>query len=71
LQVAGFIRQGVPEGYLKVNDGVPSINELSFDLAVSRDTIEKAYRKLKRDSVPGSVPGKVFFYPQQCGIFKI
>lgn len=61
LQVADSIRQAVQEGKLKVNDIVPSINELSFDLAVSRDTIEKAYRKLKRDGVLGSVPGKGFF----------
>ncbi len=61
LQVADSIRQAVQEGKLKVNDIIPSINELSFDLAVSRDTIEKAYRKLKRDGVLGSVPGKGFF----------
>jgi DNA-binding transcriptional regulator YhcF (GntR family) len=61
LQVADSIRQAVQDGKLKMNDVIPSINELSFDLAVSRDTIEKAYRKLKRDGVLGSVPGKGFF----------
>lgn len=60
-QVADSIRQAVHDGKLKENDVVPSINELSFDLAVSRDTIEKAYRKLKHDGVLGSVPGKGFF----------
>jgi DNA-binding transcriptional regulator YhcF (GntR family) len=61
LQVADSIRQAVQDGKLKENDLVPSINELSFDLAVSRDTIEKAYRKLKHDGVLGSVPGKGFY----------
>ncbi len=45
LQVADSIKQAVLDGYLKMNDTLPSINELSFDLAVSRDTIEKSYRK--------------------------
>ncbi|MEQ1585822.1 MAG: GntR family transcriptional regulator [Cyclobacteriaceae bacterium] len=61
LQVTDSIKQAVLDGYLKINDTLPSINELSFDLAVSRDTIEKSYRKLKNDGILGSVPGKGFF----------
>ena len=61
LQVADSIKQAVLEGHLKINDTLPSINELSFELAVSRDTIEKSYRKLKSDGILGSVPGKGFF----------
>jgi len=61
LQVADSIKQAVQDGYLKINDTLPSINELSFELAVSRDTIEKSYRKLKADGILGSIPGKGFF----------
>ncbi|HPW61692.1 MAG TPA: winged helix-turn-helix domain-containing protein, partial [Cyclobacteriaceae bacterium] len=61
LQVADSIKQAVLEGHLKIDDTLPSINELSFELAVSRDTIEKSYRKLKSDGILGSVPGKGFF----------
>ncbi|HNV30520.1 MAG TPA: GntR family transcriptional regulator [Cyclobacteriaceae bacterium] len=61
LQVADSIKQAVLEGHLKIDDTLPSINELSFELAVSRDTIEKSYRKLKGDGILGSVPGKGFF----------
>jgi len=61
LQVAESVRQAVVDGHLKINDTLPSINELSFELAVSRDTIEKSYRKLKSDGILGSVPGKGFF----------
>jgi DNA-binding transcriptional regulator YhcF (GntR family) len=61
LQISDSIKQAVVEGHLKMNDTLPSINELSFDLAVSRDTIEKSYRKLKSDGILGSVPGKGFF----------
>jgi DNA-binding transcriptional regulator YhcF (GntR family) len=61
LQVTDSIKQAVLDGHLKLNDTLPSINELSFELAVSRDTIEKSYRKLKTDGILGSVPGKGFF----------
>lgn len=61
LQISESIKEAVLDGHLKINDILPSINELSFDLAVSRDTIEKSYRKLKSDGILGSVPGKGFF----------
>lgn len=40
---------------------LPSINELSYELDVSRDTAEKAYRHLKKLGIIGSVPGKGYF----------
>ena len=61
MLVADSIKQAVVDGHIKINDTIPSINELSFELAVSRDTIEKSYRKLKSDGILGSVPGKGFF----------
>ncbi len=61
LQVADSIKQAIQDGQLKIKDTLPSINELSFELAVSRDTIEKSYRKLKSVGILGSIPGKCFF----------
>ena len=40
---------------------LPSINELSYELDVSRDTAEKAYRHLKKSGSIVSVPGKGYF----------
>lgn len=40
---------------------MPSINELSYELEISRDTVEKAYRHLKSLGVVASVPGKGYF----------
>jgi hypothetical protein len=40
---------------------LPSINDLSFELDISRDTAEKAYKHLKKLGVIGSVPGKGYF----------
>ncbi|WP_315817822.1 hypothetical protein [Paraflavitalea speifideaquila] len=39
---------------------LPSINELSFEFEISRDTAEKGYKHLKKIGVLGSVPGKGF-----------
>ena len=46
----------IEKGYL-----LPSINDLSFEMDISRDTAEKAYRHLKKLGVIGSVPGKGYF----------
>lgn len=40
---------------------LPSINQLSYELDVSRDTAEKAYLHLKKLGVICSVPGKGYF----------
>ena len=40
---------------------LPSINDLSYELEISRNTAEKAYRHLKQLGVVSSVPGKGYF----------
>jgi hypothetical protein len=40
---------------------LPSINELSFEFEISRDTAEKGYKHLKKIGILGSVPGKGYF----------
>ena len=40
---------------------LPSINDLGYEMEISRDTSEKAYRHLKKLGVIGSVPGKGYF----------
>lgn len=61
MQVAKAILKAVGEERIKINDSLPSINELSFSLDISRDTVEKSYRHLKERGVIGSIPGKGFF----------
>ncbi|MBU7576467.1 MAG: transcriptional regulator, partial [Flavihumibacter sp.] len=39
----------------------PSINDLSYELDISRDTAEKAYKHLKQIGIIGSIPGKGYF----------
>lgn len=61
LQLANCIIKAIGEGILKENDVLPSINELSFEFEISRDTAEKGYKHLKKNGVLGSVPGKGYF----------
>jgi len=61
LQITNSIIKAVTTGKLQENDVLPSINEFSNELDVSRDTVEKGYRYLKKIGVLDSVPGKGFF----------
>lgn len=60
-QLASSIISAVASGVLQKDDLLPSINELSASLEISRDTAEKGYRHLKKLGIIDSVPGKGFF----------
>ncbi|HJS53821.1 MAG TPA: GntR family transcriptional regulator [Chitinophagaceae bacterium] len=61
LQLANCIIKAITDGVIKENDILPSINELSFEFEISRDTAEKGYKHLKKNGVLGSVPGKGYY----------
>lgn len=61
LQITHSILKAIEHGKIKKNDVMPSINEMSFELDISRDTAEKGYKYLKKIGVLGSVPGKGYF----------
>src|SRR5215467_12296857 len=61
LQLANTIIKAISEGKLQKDEILPSINELSFEFEISRDTAEKGYKHLKKTGVLGSVPGKGYF----------
>ena len=46
-QLINAVLKGIEQERLKQNDVQPSINDLSFELDISRDTAEKGYRYLK------------------------
>lgn len=61
LQIANSIIKAVTNGKLQSNDALPSINEFSNELEVSRDTVEKGYNHLKKLGILISVAGKGYF----------
>jgi DNA-binding transcriptional regulator YhcF (GntR family) len=60
-QLVNSVMRAVQSGQLKKDDVLPSINELSFEYEISRDTAEKGYRQLKKMGLLSSVPGKGYF----------
>jgi len=60
-QLAQSIINAIADGSIRKDEVLPSINELSYEFEISRDTAEKAYKHLKRMGVLGSVPGKGYF----------
>lgn len=63
-QLANSIITVIEQGKLKKGDILPSINEVSYVLEISRDTAEKGYRYLRKKAVIDSVPGKGYFVSQ-------
>jgi len=61
LQIANAILHAVEINAITKDYLLPSINDLSYELELSRDTTEKALRYLKSLGVIGSVPGKGYF----------
>ncbi|WP_129715910.1 GntR family transcriptional regulator [Pedobacter sp. SYP-B3415] len=76
LQLCNSVIAAIESGKLSKDDLLPSINELSAQLEISRDTAEKGYRHLKKMGVLGSVPGKGYFifndsFKQKLKIFLL
>lgn len=61
VQIVNTILAAVKHGNIGKDYHMPSINDLSYELNVARDTAEKAYRQLKQMGVLASVPGKGYF----------
>lgn len=61
LQLANSILKGIEDGNIEKDYILPSINNLSYELEISRNTAEKAYKHLKEMDIIGSVPGKGYF----------
>lgn len=66
-QIANSIIMGIKCRRIGYQDRLPSINEVSMQYEVSRDTVEKAYKVLKKEGVILSVPGKGYF-PVDAGL---
>lgn len=70
-QIVDSIINDISKGKLKIGEKIPSLNELSDACYLSRNTIEKAYRKLKEQKVIISVQGKGYYTTKNDLISKI
>ncbi len=60
-QIVNIITEDIEKGILTVGQKVPSINEISEDSYLSRDTVEKAYNYLKEKQIIVSAKGKGYY----------
>jgi DNA-binding transcriptional regulator YhcF (GntR family) len=68
-QVVELLVSDIEAGIFKVGQRIPSINETSEELLISRDTVEKAYVYLRKKGILASVRGKGY-YVSQVNILK-
>jgi DNA-binding transcriptional regulator YhcF (GntR family) len=61
LQLCNCIIDAIRKETIKKGDLMPSINEISFELEVSRVTVERGYNYLKSLGILKSIAGKGFF----------
>ncbi|MCP4458242.1 MAG: GntR family transcriptional regulator [Cytophagales bacterium] len=70
-QLINSINENIETGRLEFGQKLPSINELSFQYFISRDTVEKAFRHLKDNAIIESVRGKGYYVTNSSPQSKI
>ncbi len=60
-QVKDELRLLIVTGAVTANEKLPSVRELSSELAINPNTIQRAYRELESEGYIYSVPGKGSF----------
>ena len=61
LQIVQSVIREIQNGHFTIGDPMPSINELSIELDIARDTVEKGYKHLKNLGIIYAIPRKRFF----------
>ena len=61
LQIANSVIREIENGNIQTGDNMPSINELSIELDLARDTVERGYKHLKNMGILDSVPRRGYF----------
>ncbi|WP_437919946.1 GntR family transcriptional regulator [Sphingobacterium sp. LRF_L2] len=66
VQLASCIQDVIRKRLVKKEELLPSINELSSHLELSRDSVVRAYRYLREKRIIGSWPGKGYYVKNEC-----
>lgn len=70
-QIVDLIMRDISLGNLKIGQKIPSINEISEDYYLSRDTVEKAYNQLKERKIIVAVQGKGYYVAKTHLVSKV
>ncbi|RYY36896.1 MAG: GntR family transcriptional regulator [Sphingobacteriaceae bacterium] len=61
VQIVNGFKAAIENGHIQKDEMLPSLNDLSCGLEISKNTIERVYSELKKLGIIGSVPGKGVF----------
>lgn len=61
LQIANSVIREIANGNIKLGDNLPSINELSIELDIARDTVERGYKHLRHIGIIDAVPRRGYY----------
>ncbi|MCD2422429.1 GntR family transcriptional regulator [Niabella pedocola] len=61
LQIVNAVLREIEKGTIRAGDNMPSINELSIELDIARDTVERGYKQLRQLGVIKAVPRRGYF----------
>lgn len=61
LQIVNSVVREIGSGRIKLGQNIPSINELSAELDIARDTVERGYKQLKHIGVVDSLPRRGYY----------
>lgn len=70
-QIVNSIIEDIESSNLAVGEKIPSINEISEEYYLSRDTVEKAYNLLKEKKIIISVKGKGYYVARNISTSQI
>ncbi|HNP32957.1 MAG TPA: GntR family transcriptional regulator [Flavobacterium sp.] len=60
-QIISSVEVAIAEGRLKRNDKLPSVNKISLEFSISRDTVLLAFDELKKRGIIYSILGKGYY----------
>lgn len=70
-QIVTSIMEDIENGILTIGEKIPSINEISEEYYLARDTVEKAYNQLKEKKIILSVKGKGYYVARNISTSQI
>lgn len=70
-QIVDSVVYNITTENLKFNQRIPSINRLSEEFSLSRDTVEKAYNILKKREIITSICGKGYYISNEKLLSKV
>jgi GntR family transcriptional regulator len=66
LQIAAQIKEAIAVGGLRLNDQLPSVRNLAFELGINPNTVARAYRELEHDGILRTMTGSGTFVQVQA-----